>query len=107
VGGRVVPVPAGGFRSIAVLRLSSLGDVVLTLPVVRALRAAWPQARLHYWVKEEFAELLRFEPAIDHVRVLERDARALEDLRERLGAEEFHDRRLQPFGQLRHRSWYP
>ena len=31
-----IPVPAGGFRNIAVLRLSSLGDVVLTLPVVRA-----------------------------------------------------------------------
>ncbi len=77
---RSVVVPAGGFKSIAVLRLSSLGDVVLTLPVVRALRAAWPQARLHYWVKEEFADAVRFEPAIDHVRVLERDARGLEDL---------------------------
>ncbi len=77
---RPVPVPAAGFRSIAVLRLSSLGDVVLTLPVVRALRAAWPQARLHYWVKEEYADVVRFEPAVDHVRALEKDARAIEDL---------------------------
>lgn len=77
---RVVTPPDGGFRSIAVIRLSSLGDVVLTLPVVRALRAAWPQARLHYWVKEEFADVVRFDPAVDHVRVLERDARRIEDL---------------------------
>lgn len=75
-----IAVPAGGFRDIAILRLSSLGDVVLTLPVVHALRAAYPAAKLHYWVKEEYADLVRFDPAIDHVRVLEKDARRLEDL---------------------------
>ncbi len=75
-----VTVPAGGFRRIAVLRLSSLGDVVLTLPVVHALAAAWPEADLHYWVKEEYADVLRSDPAIRHVRPLERDARRLEDV---------------------------
>jgi heptosyltransferase-2 len=80
VAARTIVAPPGGFREIAVLRLSSLGDVVLTLPVVHALRAAFPQARLHYWVKEEYADLVRFDPAIDHVRVLEKDARKLEDL---------------------------
>ena len=49
---RTVAVPSGGFRQIAVLRLSSLGDVILTLPIVDALHAAWPEARLVYWVKE-------------------------------------------------------
>ena len=77
---RLVQVPAGGFRSIAVLRLSSLGDVVLSLPAVHALRAAWPGARLHFWVKEEFADVVRHDPAVDHVRVLERDARRIEDV---------------------------
>jgi heptosyltransferase-2 len=74
------PIPEGGFRDIAVLRLSSLGDVVLTLPVVHALARAWPAAKLHYWVKEEYAGLLRHDPAIGHVRALERDASRLEDL---------------------------
>lgn len=77
---RRVAVPAGGFRDIAVLRLSSLGDVVLTLPVVHALRRAYPEAKLHVWVKEEFADVFAFDPAVDHVRVLEKDARRLEDL---------------------------
>ncbi len=75
-----VAVPGGGFRDIAVLRLSSLGDVILTLPVVQALRAAFPSARITYWIKEEFADAVRFDPALSHVRVLERDARRLEDL---------------------------
>jgi heptosyltransferase-2 len=75
-----VPVPPGGFREIAVLRLSSLGDVVLTLPVVHALASAWPGAALHYWVKEEYADLVRFDPSVRHVRALERDASRVEDL---------------------------
>ena len=75
-----VAVPDGGFRNIAVLRLSSLGDVVLTLPVVHALHAAWPDARIHDWVMEEYADVLRADPAIAHVRALERDASRLEDL---------------------------
>jgi heptosyltransferase-2 len=77
---RSVVVPDGGFRRIAVLRLSSLGDVVLTLPVVHALARAWPDADLHYWVKEEYADLVRFDPAVGHVRALEKDASRLEDL---------------------------
>jgi ADP-heptose:LPS heptosyltransferase len=74
---RAVAVPP---THIAVIRLSSLGDVVLTLPAVHALRAAWPSARLTYWVKEEYRDVVRFDPAVTHVRVLERDARRLEDL---------------------------
>lgn len=77
---RPIAIPAGGFRHIAVLRLSSLGDVILTLPAVTALRRAWPEARLVFWVKEEFLDLVKHDPAISHVRVLERDARRLEDL---------------------------
>jgi heptosyltransferase-2 len=77
---RRIAVPPDGFRSIAVLRLSSLGDVILTLPVVNALAAAWPAARLSYWVKEEYRDVVRFDPAIAHVRALERDARRIEDL---------------------------
>ena len=77
---RAVAIPPGGFRRIAVLRLSSLGDVILTLPVVRALRAAYPGARIDFWVKEEFRDVVRFQPEIDHVRALERDARRVEDL---------------------------
>ncbi len=77
---RTLHVPLGGFQRIAVLRLSSLGDVVLTLPVVHALHRAYPNARLTYWVKEEYADVVKFDPAVAHVRTLERDARRLEDL---------------------------
>jgi heptosyltransferase-2 len=75
-----VRVPPGGFRRIAVLRLSSLGDVILALPVTHELARAFPGARLEFWTKEEYADVVRFDPAITHVRSLEPDARRIEDL---------------------------
>mgnify|MGYP001187600099 CR=1 FL=1 len=69
-----VRIPPGGFHRIAVLRLSSLGDVILTLPVTHELARAFPDARLEFWTREEYAEVVRFDPAIAHVRSLERDA---------------------------------
>jgi heptosyltransferase-2 len=75
-----LPVPAGGFRRIAVLRLSSLGDVILALPVTHALARAFPGARLEFWTKEEYADVVRFDAAVTHVRRLEPDARRVEDL---------------------------
>ena len=80
VKGRRLAVPAGGFTRIAILRLSSLGDVILATPVAHALRQAFPAARIEFWTKEEYADVLRFDSAITHVRALEPDARRLEDL---------------------------
>jgi lipopolysaccharide heptosyltransferase II len=43
-----------------VFRLSSIGDIVLALPMLRALRSAvGPKARIDFVVKKEFAELVR------------------------------------------------
>lgn len=77
---RVRAADAGRYARIAVLRLSSLGDVILTLPCVRALRAAWPDAEIAYWTKEEYAGVLAHDPALTRVRALEKDARRIEDL---------------------------
>ncbi len=39
---------------ILVIRMSSLGDIILTAPVFRGLRARWPKARLEILVKPQF-----------------------------------------------------
>lgn len=47
-------------QSIVVFRLSSIGDIVLTSPLVRAVRSdIGPKARLDFVVRREFAELVR------------------------------------------------
>lgn len=45
--------------NILIVKLSSLGDVVHTLPVVQDLHAAWPDARIDWVVERGFAPLVR------------------------------------------------
>ncbi|MCK5833466.1 glycosyltransferase family 9 protein [bacterium] len=46
------------YENILIVRFSSLGDIVLTTPVLEALRANFPKARLTYFLKEDFASIL-------------------------------------------------
>jgi len=55
---------------ILVIRFSSLGDVVLTLPVFRALRQAYPNAHLVALTKDAYADALRASPDINECLTL-------------------------------------
>lgn len=59
---------------ILLVRLSSIGDIVLTTPVVRAIRARHPDARITYVVREDLAELVAHNPRIDEVITWRRGA---------------------------------
>lgn len=50
-----------------VIRLSSIGDIVLTTPFLRSFKKQFPHCRVDYVVKKEFADLLRYNPYIDHL----------------------------------------
>jgi lipopolysaccharide heptosyltransferase I len=50
-----------------VIRLSSIGDIVHTLPAVAALGRAHPQAEIHWVVEERFSELLAANPFVGRV----------------------------------------
>ena len=52
---------------ILVIRLSSLGDVALTVPVYRSLKAHWPGCRITVLVKPAFATVLQGHPSVDDV----------------------------------------
>lgn len=54
-------------RSILVVRLFALGDIVLTLPLVRLLRDAFPGAWIGYLVRERYAGALCGDTGIDEV----------------------------------------
>jgi len=51
-------------RSICLLRLSALGDVTHVLPLVRTLRAAWPQIELHWIIGRGEHRLLAGLPGV-------------------------------------------
>jgi heptosyltransferase-2 len=52
---------------LAVLRFSSAGDVLLTLPAVVALKAAWPTCTVHCLTRPAYAALLQGQPGVDEV----------------------------------------
>jgi len=59
-------------QKILVIRLSSLGDVVLTLPVFQRLRSSFPDAHIAVLVKDAYADVLRGESSINEVLTLGR-----------------------------------
>lgn len=59
-------------RSILVVRLGAVGDVVRTLPAVRLLRRTWPAARIAWAVESGPAPLVAGHPDVDEALVLER-----------------------------------
>ena len=54
-----------------ILRFSSIGDIVLTTPVIRCLKQQYPDAEVHYVTKKSYETLLENNPHIDKVFVLE------------------------------------
>jgi heptosyltransferase-2 len=52
-----------------IVRLSSVGDIVLSSLLIRALHSRFPQCQIEYLVKEEYADLVRYNPHISQTRV--------------------------------------
>jgi len=71
---------------ILLLRFSSIGDIVLTSPVLRCIKQQVPGAEVHVATKAAFADLVRFNPHVDKVHALGDD---LSTLIHQLKAEHF------------------
>ena len=53
-----------------IIRFSSIGDIVLTSPVVRCLKQQVPEAEIHFLVKDKFHSVVAHNPYIDKIHVL-------------------------------------
>lgn len=62
---------------ILVVRFSSIGDIVLTTPVVRCLKQQIPNAEVHVATKAAFANIWENNPYVDKVFKLEKSTSAL------------------------------
>lgn len=60
------------FKNILVVRTDRIGDVILTTPAVKALRQAYPQARLTMLTAPATAELVEGNPHLNEVLVDDR-----------------------------------
>lgn len=71
---------------VLIVRFSSIGDIVLTTPVVRCIKQQVPGVELHYLTKPGFKQILEPNPYIDKVHTLEKD---LKDTVKAMKAERF------------------
>lgn len=60
------------FKRILLIKLSAVGDVVHTLPVLPKLRARYPEARIDWLITREIADLVRHHPALSNVLLVDR-----------------------------------
>lgn len=69
-----------------IIRFSSIGDIVLTTPVIRCLKQQVPDAEVHFLVKDKFRSVVEHNPYIDKLHVL---AHSWELMIEELKTEEY------------------
>ncbi len=55
-----------------VIRFSSIGDIVLTTPIVRCLKQQVDEAEVHFLTKPAFESLVKYNPNIDKVLLLKK-----------------------------------
>jgi heptosyltransferase-2 len=58
---------------VLIVRFSSLGDIVLTTPLVRAIRARHPDAEITFVTKQRYAPVLRGNPHLARIMELDTD----------------------------------
>jgi len=58
---------------ILIVRFSSIGDIVLTTPVLRCVKQQVPGVELHYVTKKNFREILKNNPFVDKIHTFEKD----------------------------------
>ncbi|MDR0970841.1 MAG: glycosyltransferase family 9 protein [Bacteroidales bacterium] len=54
-------------KKLLIIRFSSIGDIVLTTPIVRCLKKQRPDIELHYLTKESNAQILENNPYLDRI----------------------------------------
>jgi heptosyltransferase-1 len=59
-------------KNILIIKPSSMGDVVLALPALSALRRSFPEARISWLIRPEFAPLLENHPHLDEIILFDR-----------------------------------
>lgn len=63
---------SGTYENILLIKPSSLGDIVMALPALSALRRSFPQARLSWLIRPAFASLIEGHPHVDEIVLFDR-----------------------------------
>jgi lipopolysaccharide heptosyltransferase II len=65
------PVPVVNPTKICIFKMGAIGDIILTTPMVHALRQRYPKARIDYWVGQWASKALKGNKDVSHVFVFD------------------------------------
>lgn len=71
-----------------IIRFSSIGDIVLTTPVLRCLKQQRPDIEIHFLTKASYRQIVEHNPYVDKFYYLNDD---LPEIIEQLKAEQYHE----------------
>lgn len=86
-----------------VIRLSSIGDILLATPVVRCLKQKYPEATIDFCVFREYADILRGNPFISNIIPVDR-SRPVAEAKEQIKSREIYDCVVDLHNNFRSRS---
>lgn len=58
-------------KKILIIRFSSLGDIILSFPLINALKKEYPESEIHYLTKSAYKSLLELNPLISKIIVFD------------------------------------
>lgn len=73
-------------KEILIIRLSAMGDILLTTPVLARLKNLFPEARITFLVKEKFAEFIHAAPHADNT-ILWKEGEGVWEIRRKIMAD--------------------
>lgn len=73
-------------KKILIIRFSSIGDIVLTTPIIRCAKKQLKTVEIHYITKESFSSILKNNPYIDKLYTFKKD---VSEVYEQLRAEKY------------------
>ncbi len=73
-------------KKILIIRFSSIGDIILTSPVIRCLKEQLPEVEIHYLAKKQFIPILQSNPHLTKIHLFKEN---YQELIPKLKAEQF------------------
>jgi len=71
-------------NKLLIVRLSSLGDILLTTPLIRTIKQNYPATEIDFVVREEYKDLLQFNPHLRDILIYNNDEHELKILKNKI-----------------------
>jgi heptosyltransferase-2 len=71
-------------NNLLIVRLSSLGDILLTTPLVRTIKTKYPGIKIDFVIREEYSDLLKLNPHLKNVYIFHRNKDKTKELKNQL-----------------------